>query len=115
MKNNMKHLKLFENFNPYDDEPLTDTEKIFGKETRLEKQFSQIVVDGLINDETPYWSTFNALLIEIKKVVDETMYKELQHRVVEGENATDVINDICQRIQNQNSEMKRLIKKLNSL
>jgi hypothetical protein len=110
----MKHLKIFENFNPYDDDPLTNTEKIFGKQTRLEKQFSQIVVNGLINN-TRYWSTFKALLIEIKEIVDERMYKELQHRVVEGENTTDVINDICFRIENKNSEMKRLIEKLNSL
>ena len=41
----MKHLKKYETFSPYDDEPLTRSEEIFGKQTRLEKQFSDIVVD----------------------------------------------------------------------
>ena len=108
----MKNLKKFESFNPYDDEPLSRTEEIFGKQTRLEKQFSEIVVSGLVNDDTGYWSTFNALLIVLDQC-DEVTIKELQTRVVEGENPTEVMNDICLRIE-QNSEMKRLLKKLNS-
>lgn len=108
----MKHLKKFEGFNPYDDEPLSRMEEIFGKKTRLEKQFSKIVVSGLVNDDTGYWSTFNALLIVLDQC-DEVTIKELQTRVVEGENPTEVMNDICLRIE-QNSEIKRLLKKLNS-
>ena len=113
----MRNLKKFESFNPYDDEPLSRMEELFGKQTRLEKQFSKIVVDGLSsNDESLsiYWSTFNALKIELKYECDELTFKELQTRVVEGENPTEVMNDICSRIE-QNSEIKRLLKKLNSL
>jgi hypothetical protein len=111
----MKHLKKFEGFNPYDDEPLSRTEELFGKETRLEKQFSKIVVSGLCSDdESQYWSTFNALEIEVKDEIDEVAIKELQTRVVEGENPTEVMNDICLRIE-QNSEIKRLLKKLISI
>ena len=109
----MKNLKTFEGFNPYDDEPLTRSEEIFGKQTRLEKQFSEIVVNGLINDKTGYWSTFNALKGEVKEVADENTIKELQHRIVEDENPTEVMNDICSRLE-QNSEMVRLLKKLNN-
>lgn len=111
----MKHLKKFEGFNPYDDEPLSNTEKVFGKQTRLEKQFSEIVVDGLCNDDeniSHYWSTFTALDSEVEKASDEITLKELKHRVVEGENPTEVMNDICSRLE-QNSEMKRLLNKLN--
>jgi hypothetical protein len=32
----MKNLKKFESFNPYDDEPLSRSEELFGKQTRLE-------------------------------------------------------------------------------
>ena len=109
----MKHLKLFEGFNPYDNEPLTRSEQIFGKQTRLEKQFSEIVVNGLVNDDTGYWSTFNALKGEVKEICDETTFKELQHRIVEGENPTEVMNDICSKLQ-PNKELTRLLKKLNS-
>jgi hypothetical protein len=109
----MKYLKKFEGFNPYDDEPLTRTEEIFGKQTRLEKQFSEIVVDGLVNDNTGYWSTFNALKIEVMEVADENTIKELQHRVVEGENPTEVMSDICSRLQ-PTKELERLLKKLKS-
>jgi|LauGreDrversion4_2_1035121.scaffolds.fasta_scaffold298797_2 hypothetical protein len=115
----MKHLKLFEGFNPYDNEPLTRSEQIFGKQTRLEKQFSEIVVDGLSSDDVDvahYWSTFDALVENITgdKLIDETTHKELQHRVVEGENPTEVMNDICSRINRPTSEIQRLLEKLNS-
>ena len=110
----MKYLRKFESFSEYDNEPLTRTEEIFGKQTRLEKQFSNIVVDGLIGEDTIYWSTFNALKIELKEMIDETTYKELQHRVVEGENPTEVMIDICSRVDN-NKEMQRLLKKLKNI
>jgi len=113
----MNNLKKFESFNPYDNEPLSRSEELFGKKTRLEKQFSEIVVNGLCSDDdrlSRYWSTFKALKIEVEDELDEVTIKELQTRVVEGENPTEVMNDICSRIE-QNSEMKRLLKKLNSL
>jgi hypothetical protein len=115
----MKHLKKYETFSPYDDEPLTRSEQIFGKKTRLEKQFSEIIVDGLSSDDgdvAHYWSTLNAIEVNIKedKLLDGTSLKELQHRVVEGENPTEVVNDICSRIKKPTSELQRLLKKLNS-
>jgi hypothetical protein len=112
----MKHLKLFEGFNPYDDEPLTSFEQRFGKKTRLEKQFSNIVVPGLCSDDDNicmYWSTFTALESQLENVCDEVTLNELKHRVVEGENPTEVMSDICSRLE-QNEEMKRLLNKLNS-
>ena len=109
----MKNIKTFEGFNPYDDEPLSSFEQRFGKKTRLEKQFSEIVVKGLINDDSGYWATFTALKIEAEEVCDEVTSKELKHRVVEGENPTEVMNDICSTLE-QNSEMKRLLNKLNT-
>ena len=87
----MKNLKKFESFNPYDDEPLTRGEEMFGKQTRLEKQFSKIVVKGLVDDDNGYWSTFNALKIELKDECDEVTFKELQTRVVEDENLGSLI------------------------
>ncbi len=112
----MKHLKKYETFSPYDNEPLTRSEEIFGKQTRLERQFSDIVVDGLSSDDLDiayYWSSFDALIGNIEGICDETSFKELQHRVVEGENPTEVMNDICSRVE-QNDEIKRLLKILNS-
>jgi TPP-dependent indolepyruvate ferredoxin oxidoreductase alpha subunit len=44
----------------------------------------------------------------------ENTIKELQHRIVEGEDPTEVINDICTRIKKPTSEVQRLLKKLNS-
>lgn len=112
----MKHLKYYESFNPedYDDEPLTRTEEIFGKQTRLEKQFGNIVVKGLVEDETGYWATFNALKMELIDIIgkDNFKYKELMHRIVEEEDPTSVMNDICQSVD-QTDEMTRLITKLN--
>ena len=110
----MRKIEKFENFNPYDDEPLSRAEEIFGKQTRLEKQFSKIVVDGLINDDSGYWSTFNSLKGEVVELLDEVEIKELQTRVVEEENPTDVMNDICSRIE-KTPEIKRLLSKLNHI
>jgi len=115
----MRYLKIFENFNPYDDEPLTKAEEIFGKKTRLEKQFSNIIVDGLGSDDDRvllFWSTFNALKIEIQDLIDEDSndYKEFIHRIVEGENPVVVANDICERLP-KNLEIKRLLNKLNTI
>jgi len=114
----MKHIRKFENFNPYDDEPLTRSEQLFGKQTRLEKQFSNIMVDNLINDETAtLWSTLNALKIEIVEAIGEgdVLIKELQHRIVEGEDAVKVFNSICDRIEDKSVLMRRLIDKINKL
>lgn len=115
----MKRLKKFEGFSPYDDEPLSRVEQVFGKQTRLEKQFGQIVVNGLMSsDETTsrVWSTFNALKAEIEDMLgsENDIFKELQHRIVEGEKPKSVMNDICSKLE-LNKEMKRLLDKLNSL
>jgi hypothetical protein len=112
----MKYLKLFEAFNPYDDEPLSRVEQHFGKQTRLEKQFSEIVTNGLMGEDDCFWSCFNALKIEIKEVIDEDddLYKEFMHRIVEGENPVDVINWICKEIP-KNAEIDRLLQKINNL
>ena len=114
----MKYLKLFEKFNDdsdYDDEPLSRAEEIFGKYTRLEKQFSKIVVSGLSSD-SEYWSTFNALKIELQELIDkkDPLYKEMMHRIVEGEDPTEVISDIFSKVGNGTSESERLLNKLNN-
>ena len=115
----MKHLKKFEGFNPYDDEPLSPVEQVFGKQTRLEKQFSEIVVNGLMSSDestSRVWSTFNVLKSEIEDLIgsEDNLFKELQHRIVEGEKPKSVMNDICSRLE-LNDEMKRLLDKLNYL
>ena len=114
----MKHLttyKLFESeHNPYDDEPLTRSEELFGKQTRLEKQFSEIVVGGLMGDDSEYWSTFNALKGEIKFIMDENDYKGFMYRISEGENPTDVVNDVCKDLQ-LDEEGRRLLNKINRI
>lgn len=115
----MKYLMKFEGFDPYDNEPLTNAERQFGKQTRLEKQFSKIVVDGLTSDDDDvanYWSTFTALDSEIKDIIgsEDIIYKELQNRIIENENPTDVMNDVCSKLEKSTKELQRLLNKLNS-
>lgn len=112
----MKYLELFEAFNPYDDEPLSRVEQHFGKQTRLEKQFSEIVTNGLMGKDGYFWSCFNALKIEITEVIDEddNLYKEFMHKMVEGEEPIEVINWICKKIP-KNAEIYRLLKKINNI
>ena len=118
-------IKKFEKFNPYDDEPLSRVEQQFGKQTRLEKQFSKIVVNGLIDDDTLYWSTFNALKIELKNIIgDDILYQEFMSRIVEGENPTDVVRNIYKKAYYlekfksliiDNKELTRLLGKLRNV
>lgn len=111
----MKNIKTYEDFNPFDDEPLSSTERHFGKQTRLEKQFSKIVVDGLTGeDDSMFWSTFNTLKMEISSLIDDNTRNELMHRIVESEDPCKVMNDLCSRIT-QTLEIKRLLTKLNSI
>ena len=111
----MNYIKKYETFNPYDDEPLSNVENHFGKQTRLEKQFSEIVSNGLMGDDDIFWSTFNALKIEILEVIDkeDPLYKEMMHRIVEGEDPAIVIKDICNKIEVfDRKEINRLLNKL---
>jgi hypothetical protein len=94
-------------------------EEIFNRQTPLERQFSKIMISGLSSDDVDvshYWSTINAIKVNIKedKLLDETSFKEMMHRIVEGEDPTEVMNDICARMKKPTSELKKLLKKLNS-
>lgn len=111
----MKNIKTFESFNPCDDDPLSRTEEVFGKQTRLQKQFSEIISKGLMGHEDEFWSAFNALKVEILEQVDkfDVEYQELMHRIVEGESPVTVIKDICSKLT-QTPEMARLLKKMSN-
>jgi hypothetical protein len=106
----MKYLKLFENFEPM------SREEMFGKQTNLEKQFSKIITTGLIGDNNKeFWSTFNALKIEIKDVIgkEDSLYQELMYRITDDQDPVKVMYDICQEVTNP--EIERLLKKLTML
>lgn len=100
----MKYLKLFENF-----------EEVFGKQTNLEKQFSKIVVAGLRSNDVEFWSTFNALKMEIKDVIgkEDNLFQELMYRITDDQDPVKVMYDICQEVTNP--EIERLLKKLTQL
>ena len=100
----MKYLKLFENF-----------EEMFGKQTNLEKQFSKIVVVGLRSNDVEFWSTFNALKMEIKDVIgkEDNLFQELMYRITDDQDPVKVMYDICQEVTNP--EIERLLKKLTQL
>ena len=96
----MKYLKLFENF---------------GEQTNLEKQFSKIVVSGLRGKDSEFWSTFNALKIEIKDVIgkEDNLFQELMYRITDDQDPVKVMADICEEVTNP--EIERLLKKLAQL
>ena len=96
----MKYLKLFENF---------------GEQTNLEKQFSKMVVSGLRGKDSEFWSTFNALKIEIKDVIgkEDNLFQELMYRITDDQDPVKVMADICEEVTNP--EIERLLKKLAQL
>ena len=78
----MKYLKLFENFGGN-----------FGEQTNLEKQFSKIVVAGLRSNDVEFWSTFNALKMEIKDVIgkEDSLFQELMYRITDDQDPVKVM------------------------
>ncbi len=110
----MKYLNLFENFRAM------TKEELFGKKTNLEKQFSDIVVSGLISREDKickFWATFNALKIELNDYLDtqDTLYKEMMYRIVDDEDPVDVMTNIINRLGKKTDEMDRLLKKISDI
>lgn len=102
----MKYLKLYENFNSR-----------FMNKTPLERQFSEVVVAGLNNNDreiATFWATFNALKIEIKDFIDteDTLYKEMMYRIVDDQDPVEVMENIASRIGEKSVEMERLLKKM---
>lgn len=110
----MKYLKLFENFR------VMSKEELFGKQSNLERQFSEVVVGGLTSNDreiAKFWATFNALKIEIKDFIDteDDLYKEMMYRIVDDEDPVYVMEDIINRLGKKTPEMERLLKKLSSI
>jgi hypothetical protein len=110
----MKYLKLYENFREM------TREEMFGKQTPLEKQFSEVIVPGLCDDNNEialFWSTFNALIIEIENFVDkeDTLYKEMMYRIVDDQDPVEVMENIVSRIGETSPEMERLLTKMSEI
>ena len=89
----MQHIKLFKtfeaeeaDFDPYDKEPLSRSEEIFGKQTRLQKQFNKIVTQGLIKDKSKCWAYLVSIFHEMELVlgINNQEYKAMQNHIVEG-------------------------------
>jgi len=65
-------------------------EKLFGKQSDLEKQFSKFMVEKLISDDeriSRKWSAFNAVLIELKNLGEFNIVKEIQYTITEPKRA----------------------------
>ena len=90
-----KYIQTYESFN------VSTKEELFGKDSNLEKQFSDIVVAGLMSDDEDvahFWSTFNAVKIYTKEGENQELIKELEYRITDGENPKKVILDIIDKI-----------------
>jgi hypothetical protein len=94
---------------------LTDDEKVemlFGKQSNLDKQFSEIMVKNLINDDTAeQWSTYNSAKIELENY-DDIYNLEIKYRITDGENAKKVILSVIDKIKNKSKELIRLENKI---
>ena len=101
----MKYLKLYENF---------------ANQTPLERQFSEVIVGGLNNNDreiATFWATFNALKIEIKDFIDteDNLYKEMMYRIVDDQEPVEVMENIVSRIGEKSPEMERLLTKMSEI
>ena len=95
------------------------------EQTILERQFSEIVVEGLFskdNNTSRIWSILNALKIEIIDIIgtENTLYKELMHYIVEGDDPIDVYIFVCNLIRSNKYSIKsndywRLLAKIKNI
>lgn len=85
-------------------------ERLFGKQTNLETQFSKIVDDKLSSDdeiEAYKWSTYNAVLIELEKLGEHSLIKEIEYWITDGKDPYNVFDDATKKTQ-QTPEINRL-------
>jgi len=79
------------------------------EKTILEKQFSEVMVEGLSSDDnntSRIWSTLNAMKIQIIEIIgsEDVLYKELMHYIVEGCDPIDVFLYVCKKIKGMSIE-----------
>jgi hypothetical protein len=85
-------------------------ERLFGKQSNLQKQFSKIMVDKLSSDdevESYKWSTYNAILIELENLGELKLIEEIKYWITDGYNPYNVFDDATQKTK-QTPEIKRL-------
>ena len=89
-------------------------ERLFGKKTNLEKQFSKIVVDKLSGDneiEAYKWATYNAILIELRELGEDELIKEIEYRITDGENPDKIfLRILSTHPKAESPELQRLKK-----
>lgn len=79
----------------------------------LSDDFSDMMVNNLIHDNTGKWATYNAVKIELKNY-DKVYNEEFKYRISDNENPDKVCLDIINKIKNPSSELLRLKNKIAS-
>jgi hypothetical protein len=88
----------------------------------LENQYEIFLINKLITSswkrknkisEKEKWLTYNQVVLEIKKNInDNKILGEIQYRLTNGENPTNVCTDIIKKIKNKTTELERLYYKI---
>jgi hypothetical protein len=92
-------------------------ERLFGKKTPLQKQFSKIMVDKLSSDddiESYKWATYNAILIELEKLGEHKIIEEIEYYITDPKQYYDpwnIFDDATKKVS-QTPEIQRLRKVL---
>jgi hypothetical protein len=84
--------------------------------TYLENEYKEKIIEILINESwvnKRKWITFNQLIVEIKDSLnDELKVKELQYRLTDIENPTEVCISVLENIKKTTPELERLYLKI---
>ena len=95
----------------------SELKKQYGEfETILEHQYedklTQNLIDGSINKKKA-WITYNQVILELKYSLKDTLrVKELQYKLTENTNPTEVIIDVIESIKTYTPELERLYYKI---
>lgn len=82
-------------------------------QTRLEEQFSGVLIEGLQGPHAFFWTKAASIckIFEMKLGKDNIMYKELMHRIIEEKDIEKVTLEMCEKA-NVKEDIQHLLSKI---
>ena len=91
--------------------------EVYGEfNTYLEHEYENYVTENLYEgsiSDRKKWVTYNQVIIELKNNLKDTLkVKELQYKLTENTNPTDVCLEVLEAIKSKTPELERLYNKI---
>jgi len=88
-------------------------------ETYLEHKYEEVLTENLITGSTKIknaWVTYNQVVLELKNSIKNTLkLKELQYKLTEDSNPSEMCIEVISDIKDLSPELKRLYEKIKTM